>query len=95
MDYKVVGHFVQSRSKASVGTGQIGNLSDNKAYLEVTLKANINNTNAIYIGATSGVTTANGYPLQPGEVLKLKLSTPKLIYAVSSVAKQIIHILET
>lgn len=95
MDYQVVGNFKQSQSTIGVAAAQIAASGGKKAYLEVTLKADDNNANVIYIGASSGVTTANGYPLIAGETLKLKLSTPRLIWAISGAAAQILHIIET
>lgn len=61
----------------------------------VTLKADITNTGIIYIGnsdVTAGSAgSTDGFPLSPGETLTLEVSNPNLLYAIASVANQIIY----
>lgn len=49
---------------------------------------------AVYIGNSSAVTTLNGYPLFNGASIQLDLTATGNIWAISSVAGQIIAVLE-
>jgi hypothetical protein len=48
----------------------------------------------IYIGPTSGVTTANGYPLFNGDSVQLDLTPAHQLWAVASAAGQLACLLE-
>jgi hypothetical protein len=55
----------------------------------------LNNGNSIiWIGGTSGVTTANGSPLPAGGVRTLDLRLGAVVYAISDQAGQDVRILE-
>lgn len=48
----------------------------------------------IYIGNSSSVTVTNGYPLYDGDTLSMDLTPSDTIYAVSTIAGQILAVLE-
>lgn len=60
----------------------------------VSFKAICTGINAIYIGNSSGVTTATGYPLFNGDSLQLDLSTASSPYAIASTASQTLYVME-
>ena len=70
----------------SVVSGQ-GSLSGVEAALPTAtarrfrLKAHTDNTDVIYLGPT-GVTTANGYPLWPGDLIDVEISNLNVIHAI-------------
>ena len=45
------------------------------------LKANTDNSDVIYLG-TTGVTTATGYPLWPGDLLEVEVSNLNILHAI-------------
>lgn len=62
-------------------------VASNPASNGVLVKAPIANTGTIYIGG-SGVTTGNGYPLDPGENITIEIDNANKIYAIASVDNQ-------
>lgn len=48
----------------------------------------------VYIGNSSGVTTANGYPMFSGDSLQLDLNPGQVAYAIASLAGQTVYALE-
>ena len=55
------------------------------------LKAHDTNTGVIYVGNTAGdVASTNGFPLEPGEDLRLKLGNLKEIWVDSTVNGEIL-----
>jgi hypothetical protein len=57
----------------------------------VSIKADVNNTKVIHIGNSSGVTTATGYPLSPGDSVDLDLDETVDIWAISSAGGQTVY----
>jgi hypothetical protein len=47
----------------------------------------------VYVGTTSGVTTATGYPLVDGETLTLEIRNANQVYAIASAAAQSVAVL--
>jgi hypothetical protein len=47
----------------------------------------------IYVGASSAVTTATGYPMTDGETLTLEVRDANQIYAIASAAAQSLAVL--
>jgi hypothetical protein len=47
----------------------------------------------MYIGASSAVTTATGYPMSDGETLTLEVANANQIYAIASAAAQSVAVL--
>ena len=53
------------------------------------IKAQTNNTDTIYMGP-AGVTTANGYPLWPGDFLEMQVSNLNVIHAIVGSGTQVL-----
>lgn len=51
-------------------------------------------TEAVYIGNSSGVTTANGYPLFNGDSIEIDLTGAHSIYAIGTLAGQKVYVIE-
>ncbi len=47
----------------------------------------------IYLGTTSAVTTATGYPMSDGETLTLEIANANQLYAIASAASQSLAVL--
>ena len=75
--------------QVSVGTSavQITTVTEARS---ITIKADNDNTDAVYIGDSS-VTTTTGFRLNAGEAITLYLKDPSILYAISSSADQKIH----
>jgi hypothetical protein len=56
------------------------------------LKADIDNSDKIYLGPT-GVTTANGFGLLAGDVLEVQLSNLNVLHAIVGSGTQSLHYL--
>lgn len=56
----------------------------------VDIKADVGNTTTIYIGE-KGVTTDNGFPLEPGESVFVELKDPTRVRGIASAANQKAH----
>lgn len=54
----------------------------------VSIKALVANTEEIYLGTTSGVTTTNGYELAAGDAVEFDLVEGQAIYAISPTSSQ-------
>lgn len=65
----------------------------NRSSMSIKVKAT-SNTNAIYVGNSSAVTTATGYILFNGDSLQLDLTPAHSIYAIGSSPGQIVYVLE-
>lgn len=60
----------------------------------MSIKSDGNNTSPVYVGNSSGVTTATGYALYPGDSLQLDLTPAQSVYAISSSASQLVYVME-
>jgi hypothetical protein len=60
----------------------------------MSIKAKLTPGSFVYIGPTSGVTTANGYILFNGDSLQLDLTPVNQIWAIASAAGQLLYVLE-
>ncbi len=60
----------------------------------VSIKAKCTSTNIIYVGNSSGVTTANGYALNNGDAINIDLDGSNTVYAISNAAAQTLYVLE-
>ena len=90
------GNFKQTRTTVGVTATRLGALLGNvTAFDEITIKADTANTAVVFLGASASVTTANGYPIEAGKELKLKTTNIGSVFAISSLAGQIIHIIVT
>ena len=84
---------VQARGAGVWGTGQFtvatgaATALPANACREVTVRALIANTDPVYIGA-SGVTTADGHELNPGDAQTLKVNNTNLVFLIAGVASQ-------
>jgi len=77
--------------QVDVGTSEV-QLTTETDCLSITIKADDDNTDDIYIGKT-GVTTTNGFRLRPGQAITIYISNPSILYAISGTAGQKVHIL--
>lgn len=59
----------------------------------VTIKADDDNTDSIYLGNSSGVTTSTGYRLKPGQQVFLSSTNANIVWAISGTASQKIHVI--
>ena len=78
-------------AQVDVGTTEV-QLTTETDCLSITIKADDDNTDDIYIGK-SGVTTSNGFRLRPGQAITIFISNPSVLYAISGTAGQKVHIL--
>ena len=77
--------------QVDVGTSEV-QLTTETDCLSITIKADDDNTDDVYIGKT-GVTTTNGFRLRPGQAITLYISDPSILYAISGSTGQKVHIL--
>lgn len=56
---------------------------------------NIDSTNPFYVGASSGLTTANGYRIAAGESISLELHPLAVLHAISGGTVEARFIIET
>jgi len=77
--------------QVDVGTSEV-QLTTETDCLSITIKADDDNTDDVYIGKT-GVTTSNGFRLRPGQAITIYISDPSILYAISGTAGQKVHIL--
>jgi len=77
--------------QVDVGTSEV-QLTTETDCLSITIKADDDNTDDVYIGK-SGVTTSNGFRLRPGQAITIYISNPSILYAISGTAGQKVHIL--
>ena len=77
--------------QVDVGTSEV-QLTTETDCLSITIKADDDNTDDVYIGKT-GVTTTNGFRLRPGQAITLYISNPSILYAISGSTGQKVHIL--
>jgi len=77
--------------QVDVGTSEV-QLTTETDCLSITIKADDDNTDDIYIGKT-GVTTTNGFRLRPGQAITIFISNPSVLYAISGSTGQKVHIL--
>jgi len=75
--------------QTSVGTSAV-QITTVTAAKSITVKADNDNTAAVYVGI-SGVTTSNGFRLNPGEAITLYIKNPSVLYAISSATGQKLH----
>lgn len=59
------------------------------------LKSLSTNTDVIYLGSSSGVTSGNGFPLYPGDTQCLNVSNENLVFAISASGTQTLGALGT
>lgn len=64
-------------------TGTASQLGFSGSYKSVTIKALAENTQNVYIGTTSSVTTANGFELAAGDSIDLDLQNGQAIWAIA------------
>jgi hypothetical protein len=69
--------------QAAIPTTASGTALASNACKEATVKNLLSNTAIIWVGV-SGVSAANGYELNPGEAITLKVSNTNLIYCLSA-----------
>jgi len=77
--------------QVDVGTSEV-QLTTETDCLSITIKADDDNTDDVYIGK-SGVTTSNGFRLRPGQAITIYISNPSILYAISGSTGQKVHIL--
>lgn len=77
--------------QVDVGTTEV-QLTTETDCLSITIKADDDNTDDVYIGK-SGVTTSNGFRLRPGQAITIYISNPSILYAISGSTGQKVHIL--
>ena len=77
--------------QVDVGTSEV-QLTTETDCLSITIKADDDNTDDVYIGKT-GVTTSNGFRLRPGQAITIYISNPSILYAISGSTGQKVHIL--
>ena len=82
-----VGRGTVFHAQASIPTTAGGTALASNACKEVTVKNLQSNSNIIWVGVT-GVSASNGYELNPGESLTLKVSNSNLIYCLSASGSQ-------
>lgn len=82
-------HFQTSIPTTAGGTQLASN-----ACKEATVKNLLSNSNIIWVGIT-GVSSSNGYELNPGESLTLKVSNTNLIYCLSASGSQTVCTIAT
>lgn len=73
-------------------TGAMAALSTTVAARRFRLKAATDNTDNIYLGPT-GVTTANGFCLWPGDLLEVEVSNLNVLFAIVGSGTQKLHYL--
>jgi hypothetical protein len=54
----------------------------------VIVKAPSTNTATVFIGGSASLTTANGYPLAPGDSVALPVDDPSRVFAIVAAATQ-------
>ena len=59
-------------------------LADHQVINSVTISAKSTNTGIAYLGFSSGVTSANGYPLEKGTSVTLRIANTNQIYVVGT-----------
>jgi len=74
----------------TVPTGTAETVGSSQAIHSITIKSLSTNTVAVYIG-TTGVTTANGFELLPGESISLDIDNVADCYCISGSAAQVIR----
>jgi hypothetical protein len=57
----------------------------------ISLKAAASNTQLIYFGNTSGISSTNSYGLDPGEETFVKVNNTKLLYAITTAGTQTLY----
>jgi hypothetical protein len=57
----------------------------------INLKAAASNTQLIYFGNTSGISSTNSYGLDPGEETFVKVNNTKLLYAITTAGTQTLY----
>ena len=65
----------------------------NKAVKMVTIKADKGNTDAVYIGFDSSVSSGNGFALDPGESVDIVIDDLGKVYVVSGQDAQKIYVM--
>lgn len=65
-------------------TGAVQKLPENMLRTGLTLKAFKTNAAGIYLGASSAVTTANGFPLFSGDAISFGLSNSGVVYFIGT-----------
>ena len=80
--------------QASIPTTAGGTALASNACKEATVKNLLSNSNIIWVGIT-GVSASNGYELNPGEALTLKVSNTNLIYCLSASGNQTVCVIAT
>lgn len=80
--------------QASIPTTAGGTALASNACKEATVKNLLSNSNIIWVGIT-GVSASNGYELNPGEALTLKVSNTNLIYCLSASGSQTVCVIAT
>jgi len=78
-------------AQVDVGTSEV-QLTTETDCLSITIKADDDNTDDVYIGK-SGVTTSNGFRLRPGQAITIFISNPSVLYAISGSTGQKVHII--
>ncbi len=79
---------IYNAEKASIGTSAVA-LSSSTQLLcsNICIKALAGNTGTVFVGA-SGVTTANGFPLYPGDSVTIEAKRPSYVYVIASASPQ-------
>lgn len=80
--------------QASIPTTAGGTALASNACKEATVKNLLSNSNIIWVGIT-GVSASNGYELNPGDALTLKVSNTNLIYCLSASGSQTVCVIAT
>jgi hypothetical protein len=75
----------------SASAVQIGGASSVPLKSGITILADSSNSGTIYVGASSSVSTTNGFPLAAGAALELSLSDLNIAYCISDASSQTIH----
>lgn len=82
-------HFQSSIPTTAGGTALASN-----ACKEATVKNRLSNSAIIWVGIT-GVSASNGYELNPGEAITLKVNNTNLIYCLSASGSQTVCTIAT
>jgi hypothetical protein len=96
MSQALVGaNFTTAQASVTTTPAQIvspSQIGSPQAYAGVSVKALAGNTQTIYVGDSSAVSSSNGYPLDAKETLTMPIDDPSKIWAVSASGTQILAI---
>jgi hypothetical protein len=60
----------------------------------ISIRVTATGGNAVFIGNSSGTSTANGYPLYNGDTLQMDIDSSHQIWAIANAAGQTVYVLE-